>query len=166
MIGLRRLVVAVIGLGLAGCNCGDEGRADAGSDAGLCVPGAVSLAVTSPAAFACHAKYTATFRLTNGACAPVTVSALHITQTRTDGGCAVGPFTTNYQPTTTSVAAGQTATVLDLMGAAFCCTGTGCPTNYACQYQFDFTADTSAGTLTASSQLGDLQLGGCNELCP
>jgi hypothetical protein len=166
-VTVRALAAVAFSLALAGCNCGDDGRTnDAGVDAGACLPSEVSLAVTTPNSFACHAKYTATFRVTNGGCAPLTVSALHVTQTRTDGGCAPGPFSSQYVPATTSVSAGQTATVLDLTGAAFCCTGSGCPTNYTCQYRFDFTADTSAGVLTASSALGDLQLGGCTELCP
>jgi hypothetical protein len=164
---VRQLAVTLFSLALAGCNCGDDGRTtDAGVDAGVCVPSAVSMAVTTPNSFACHAKYTATFRVTNGGCAPLTVSALHITQTRTDGGCAPGPFSSQYLPTTASVSAGQTVTVLDLMGAPFCCAGSGCPADYSCQYRFDFTADTSAGMLTTSSAVGDLQLGGCTELCP
>jgi hypothetical protein len=162
-------VVAVLCLTPA-CNCGgasaEDAGQDAGQDAGVCVSdGGVSFLVTTPATFACHVAYTATFQVANGTCSPVTVSALHITETRTSGVCAPGPFTFDYVPTTPTVPPGKTVTVLDLTGAKFCCTGAACPANFPCVLRFDFRADTSVGSATTSSP-GTLELGGCTELCP
>jgi hypothetical protein len=166
---MRTLAVVLVVVVAQGCNCGDEAGRDAGvtADAGpLCqVDGGVSLAITTPTRFACQAQYTATFQLINTGCQSVTVSALHIRQARSSGVCAPGPFTSDYVPTTASVRAASTATVLDLKSAPFCCTAPGCPADYACAYDFVFTADTSAGVATASSS-ATLQLASCNVLCP
>ena len=163
---MRSLVVLGFVLLVTGCNCGDDVGRDAGVDGGNCsADGSVTLAVTTPTSFACHAQYTAGFAVVNGTCSPVTVSGIHLVETRTDGGCSPGPFPFDYQPTVTSVAALSRATVLDLTGNPFCCTAPGCPADYTCQYRFDFSVTTSAGVLTASST-GDLALAGCTELCP
>ena len=119
-----RLVLMML---FAASSCGgDDEMATPTVDATPCVPGDTELAVTSPNAYACRESFEATVTLTNRSCASVTVQEVRIAAAVTSGACApAGPGT--YTPMTTRVNHGQTATVLDLTGGAFCCLAPGCP---------------------------------------
>jgi hypothetical protein len=161
---MRLLSLLFAGAAAASMGCGTDTP---------CTPGPVTIAVTQPSAFACHVPYTAQFSMTNGSCAPVTISAVDITGAIVDS----TPNTTcnpigdsHYTPAelnTATVGAGKTATFFNLTGGKFCCTGGSCPPTFVCDETFSFSVTTSAGILTAPSLPGQLQLSGCTgEPCP
>jgi hypothetical protein len=154
--GLRAAVALALVVA-AGCDRGPT-FADA------CTPGAVTVQLTSPAAYFCHDPFKATVEVTNGSCDAITIQGITISASVVSGTCAP-PADATLPPDVTTVAPGATVTVLDFTGAAFCCTSPGCPTPYQCDEELGFTVDTSAGPLVGGAAT-HLDLGGCTELCP
>jgi len=142
-----------------------SGGSEAINSTSVCVAtGPVTLAVSTAANYVCQQNFEAAYSLTNGSCLPVTVTKLGISATVTSGDC--GPSSpATYPPTTATVEAGQTATVFTLNSGPFCCGSPGCPAELNCTEAYVFTAETSAGTLTADAGIS-LDLGGCSTVCP
>jgi hypothetical protein len=159
----RLLLLAV--LGVCACDAGGDAQAtpDAAPAPDACVPGAVTLQVTSPAAYACMEDFTAQLEVTNGACDQLTITGIHLAALVTAGPCGP-PGPGDYQPTVATLAAGATATVLDLTTGPFCCTAPGCPATLECDEQFTFTLSTSRGVLSGTADT-HLSLGGCPTVC-
>lgn len=81
--------------------------------AAVCVPTRpVTLAVTTPSSYVCDVDFQAAFAVTNGSCDPVTVTNIQLVDVVSSGGCAAAA-TTSEPPTTGTVPAGATVTVLD-----------------------------------------------------
>jgi hypothetical protein len=161
---MRLLPLLFAGAAAASMGCGTDAP---------CTPAPVTIAVTQPSAFACHVPYTAQFSMTNGSCAPVTISQVEITGVIGDhtAGTNCDPIAdskyTADELNTATVGAGKTATFFNLTGGHFCCTGGTCPDPFVCDETFNFSVTTSAGVLTAPSLPGQLQMSGCTgEPCP
>jgi hypothetical protein len=152
--------IAVLVL-VGACDADDPVRhLDAAVDA--CVPEAPVLEVTAPASYACHDKFMTKATLTNRSCEPLTVSAVKLSAVVTAGPCgAPGPGTFAGK----TIGPGETATVLDLDGDAFCCTPGACPAQYQCDEQYTLEVTTPSGTLMDVKTV-HLSLDGCNEVCP
>ena len=145
----------------------DSGIHTAQATITICIPGQVSLAVTQVDTYACHDPYKASFVVTNGTCAPITVTSVTLTGTTNPSQCtATGTDTYPLSPAVT-VAASSSATALALTGGHFCCNASPCPAMFTCNESFSFTAVTSAGTYSAPAQNATINLGGCTgEVCP
>jgi hypothetical protein len=155
---MRGLVVVVFVVA-----CSDDGVRhvpDAPPD--QCVDGQPTLAAVTPAAYACHDPFTAKLTVTNDTCAALEVQSVRLSAVVTSGQCA--PPGAGMFPGST-IAAGQTGTVLDLTGDAFCCTSPGCPASFQCDETFTFDVMTSKGPLSAT-QAVHLSLDGCDVICP
>ena len=113
----------------------------------------LSASLTSPQKntnIACTQSLTALVTLTNNGRADVSVSGVRLATNGVSGGCtAAAPAT--YNPATTTVAAGQTATVLNgSFGASGCCSATSaCDGRTFCQLTAEFTVITSLGQVPA-----------------
>jgi len=132
--------------------------------AAVCVATPSVLATTGPTSYPCHTDFHAAFAVTNNTCAPMTVTAVEISEgTILSGEC--GPSSpASITPTTPTVPVGQTVTVLDLTTGPYCCGSPGCPATLQCQEKYTYTAVTSAGDLTTDSTVS-IDLGGCSEVC-
>jgi hypothetical protein len=133
----------------------------------VCVSGPVTLTVTTPSSYTCMQNYQAEFAITNDSCDELVVQSIDLSATVLAGsspGCNP-PGNGHYPPTTAGVARNRTATVFDLTSGAFCCTSPGCPADYTCFQDYEFSVETSAGTLTADAGV-TLDLGGCTVICP
>ena len=138
---------------------------EATNSTSVCVAtGPVALAVSTAANYVCMQNFEAAYSLTNGSCLPVTISKLGVSATVTSGECGA-PSPGTYSPSTTTVDAGQTATVFNLESGPFCCGSPGCPAELTCTEAYVFTAETSAGTVTADAGIS-IDLGGCSTVCP
>ena len=122
-----------------------------------------TVALTTPAAYACHEPYKAKVVLSNDSCAPVTVADVKITGVVTSGPCTPPPVST--YPTTFTVAAHASNTVLDLTGGTFCCFQNACPTPFQCDEHYTIDIATPQGTITKTADV-HLSLAGCDVICP
>lgn len=148
-----------------GCGDDSEPAADATMEAEStpCVDEPVTLAVSSPSSYACGVGFQAEVSVTNGSCASITIQAVEITATVTEGLCAAAA-PAGYPPAVASVGRGKTAVVLDLTADPFCCLAPGCPATLECDETFAFSVATSVGVLSSSVD-AHLSLGGCGEIC-
>jgi hypothetical protein len=156
---MRALLLVVL---LVACSSDDDVRHVPDAPPDQCVDGEVTLATTTPAAYACHDPFTAKLTVTNGSCSPLEVQSVRVSAVVTSGACA--PPGAGTFPGAT-IAAGEEGTVLDLTGDAFCCTSPGCPAQFQCDETFTFDVMTSKGPLTAT-QAVHLSLDGCDVICP
>ena len=130
--------------------------------ASVCVSGAVSLAVTGPSSYTCGALFEAQFAVTNGSCDTLTVTSIDLVDIVNSGTCSASA-PSSYSPTTASVPAGETVTVLNLQTSAFCCTpGPTC--SAVCSSTTDVSVATSAGSLTADAGY-TIDLMNCGTIC-
>ena len=134
--------------------------------------GAVTVAMSQPANFACHADYTASFTMTNASCTTVTINSFELTGqiTHSPAGTTCSNANAAQVPASglkaTFVLGGNTVNLLDFKGGAFCCIAPGpCPSNFVCNETFTGVFHTSAGDITASVP-AELDLQSCTEVCP
>jgi hypothetical protein len=147
---------------LVACSGGDS-KVGGSADAAPCVPGAVVLDVTSPAQYACHEPFKAKLVVQNHSCQSVAIRNITVVGNVTSGTC--GPAApASYDPAVASVAAGGTATILDVTTGPFCCGAPGCPAAFACDETFDFTVATADAPLNGQAS-AHLDLGGCDTVC-
>ncbi len=144
---------------IASCSSNDDSRHI--EDA--CVAGVNESTLTGPASYACHDPFKSLVTFTNNTCAPLQVTGVKIHAITTSGACTPpGDYT--YAGTT--VAAGDTMTVLDLTGNQFCCIAPGpCPTPLECDETYTLTVQTPAGDISKTETV-HLSLGGCDTVCP
>jgi hypothetical protein len=161
---LTKLSLPVLFLSML-VGCGSDDSRSIALDAPSCVDQAVTMAVTTLASYACEEHFRATLMVTNGSCAPVTVSNIMIAGvvTGSTGNCTP-PAAATYPPMVATVGSKQTATVLDLTGGQFCCFQMACPADFTCDESYTFTVNSSAGALT---QMADarLNLESCTVIC-
>ena len=165
---LGRRVVAITQMAQGGLAEHALAAADSVFDAPpLCQPqpttANVTVAVTSPATYLCHEPYKAKLVLTNGSCASVTVQNIAISGMVTAGACSP-PGPGNFNPVVSTVAAGQSVTILDTTTGPFCCTSPGCPASFQCDERFTLVVTSSAGMLTTTN-MSHLSLDSCSEVC-
>lgn len=130
--------------------------------ASACVDGAVTLTVEGPSSYTCGALFQAQFTVMNGSCEDLTVTSIELADIVNSGMCVASAPST-YSPTTATVPAGATVTVLNLQTSAFCCTpGPTC--SVTCSSTSDYTVATSAGTLTADAGY-TIDLMDCSTIC-
>jgi len=159
-----RLVLLVLACTTVGCSGSDDTPAVDAAVPDACVPGAVTVAVTGPTSYACHAPFRATVSVTNGACQALTISKVDVTGVVTAGTCTP-PGPGSYPPTVATVGAGKTVTIFDLTGGMFCCIDRACPASFECDETYTYKLTTSMGELTATNA-AHLSLGSCDQICP
>ena len=114
-------------------------------------PVTASLANALPAQ-RCGQRLAVDVVVTNGSCAAITILSLQLTQNAAAGPfCSAAVTQNSYAPTVSSVAAGQTRTILSFFTNVFCCAGGSCPGVTTCSYDETFVVQTSAGPLPAGS---------------
>jgi len=152
--------IVVVSLVLGACNSDNGARHIADS----CVDGSDSMTLTGQASYVCHDPFKAQVTFTNNTCAPLAVTGVKLSAITTNGAC-VPPGDYVY-PGNKVVAVGQTMTVLDLTGNAFCCTAPGpCPMPFECDETYTMTVQSAAGDISKTESV-HLSLGGCTEVCP
>ena len=161
------VVAAGAGIGIAvaaGGSDSDGGSGGAGSGGGgtgggggtappPCTPGPVTASLTNVApATRCGQRFSTGVTVTNGSCAAITIQSVQLTQNAAPGPfCSALVTQTSYVPAVTSVAAGQTATVLNFQSNVFCCAAGPCPGTTTCGYDETLVVQTSAGALPAGT---------------
>jgi hypothetical protein len=135
----------------SGGSGGSGGTAPAGG--GTCTPGPVTASLSNPTtSLRCGQALTAGIVVSNGSCGEVTVQSIQLTQNANAGPfCSASVSQYSYPPTVTTVAPGQTTTVLSFQSAAFCCVGGPCPGVATCRNDEIFMVLTSAGSLAAGT---------------
>ena len=153
----RFMVLLLIG-------CGSDDDVGKIPDAPPCIEGTIDVELTAPDAYACHAPFMSTVRVTNGSCNPITIENVKIRAMVTAGPCGpAGPGT--YDSAAPRINSLASAVVLDLESGPFCCTAPGpCPTPMQCDETFTFDVVTSAGTFSSASS-AHVSLDGCDEVC-
>ena len=158
---MRRFALVVITLAAA---CGDDGGVHHLADAPVCTQDRPTIAIVAPSTYACHEPFKSKVSLTNNGSCDLTVQDIKLTAEVTFGPCGpAGPGT--YPPMTMVVQPGQTAVVLDLTSAPFCCTSPGCPSTLQCDETFRFEVTTNAGAISRVAT-AHLSLDGCDVVCP
>lgn len=161
---MQKVSIVVAFVFVAACGGDDQvhHQPDAPVAPDACGPSQVTIDVVAPVTYACHELFKSKVTLTNGSCAALTVSAIKLTTVVTAGQCGA-PGVGMYPGMT--VAAGQSAAVLDLTSGAFCCLSPGCPTPLECDEEYTFELTTPSGMLSAK-KTAHLSLGGCDVICP
>ncbi|HQR30758.1 MAG TPA: hypothetical protein PLL32_10135, partial [Anaeromyxobacteraceae bacterium] len=128
--------------------------------------GEVRVMLSSPTTYACHQGFGATLGIANGSAEPIAVHGV-VLDFATPGSCpgSAPDATWTYPPLVTTLAPGQTSTVLHLASAPYCCPSPGCTADSFYGAVYAFRISTSAGVLRATvSPVIDLR--GCSEVCP
>ena len=160
------VVAAGAGIGIAvagggsdsgGGSTGTGGGGTAGGGGGTtpppCTPGPVTASLTNIApATRCGQRFSNGVSVSNGSCAAITIQSIQLTQNAAPGPfCSALVTQSSYVPAVTSVAAGQTVTVLNFQSNVFCCAAGPCPGTTTCGYDETFVVQASAGALPAGT---------------
>jgi hypothetical protein len=139
--------------------CGSQRRMEAWA------PAPTRLQVASPSKYVCHQGFSATLGVTNGSSLPLTVQSVQLITSIPGCGGTV-PSSRVFTPTVSSVAPGQSSTIITFGAAgAYCCAAPGCTSRDYYRQAFEFRVSTSAGTMRRSV-LAEIDLIGCSEVCP
>jgi hypothetical protein len=90
--------------------------------------------------------------VTNGSCATLAIQAVQLNhQSPATPQCQGAQAQFSYTPGLTSLAAGQTGTVLSFRSDPFCCVGGPCVGTSSCSFVETFSVQTSAGPVPSGS---------------
>jgi len=101
--------------GAGGSGSGGGGASGGGGTTPPCTPGPVTASLTNiVTATRCGQRFSNGIAVSNGSCAAITIQSIQLTQNAAPGPfCSALVTQTSYVPAVTTVAAGQTATVLN-----------------------------------------------------
>ncbi|MFN8094173.1 MAG: hypothetical protein U0599_18500 [Vicinamibacteria bacterium] len=159
LIGGGAAVAVGVGVAAAGGSSSGSGASGGGSStagggsAAPCVATPITASLSSVSSpTRCGQPIAAGIVVKNGACVPITIRSIQLTQTATAATfCSAQVATYTYVPTVSTVGAGQTVTVLNYTSQPFCCTGGACPGVSNCPYDEAFVVQTSEGPVAAGS---------------
>ena len=131
------IAIAVAGGG-SDSDGGSSGAGGGGSAGGggttppPCTPGPVTASLTNIVpATRCGQRFSNGVTVTNGSCAAITIQSVQVTQNAAPGPfCSANVSQSSFVPPVTSVAAGQTATVINFQSGVFCCAGRYLPRHH------------------------------------
>ncbi len=139
--------------GSSGTGSGGGGTSGGGTTPPPCTPGPVTASLTNIVpATRCGQRFSNGVTVTNGSCAAITIQSVQVTQNAAPGPfCSANVSQSSFVPPVTSVAAGQTATVINFQSGVFCCAAGTCPGTTTCGYDETFVVQTNAGALPAGT---------------
>lgn len=159
LIGGGAAVAVGVGVAAAGGSSpssssgGGSSPTSGGGSSAPCVASPITASLSSVSSpTRCGQPIAAGIVVKNGACVPITIRSIQLTQTATAATfCSAQVATYTYAPTVSTVGAGQTVTVLNYTSQPFCCTGGACPGVSSCPYDEAFVVQTSEGPVSAGS---------------
>ncbi len=170
-VGKTALIVGGVAVGGVGIAAAAAGGGDTSPPTGggpSCTAAPITSTLSNPSTrLRCGQPLTTGIVVSNGSCSALTIEAVQLTQNAQPGSfCSAATSQFSYTPTITSVAAGQTATVLNFQSAAFCCTGGRCRAETVCTYDETFAVQTSAGAVPTGSVSVQVSFDASCPICP
>ena len=146
---------------------GSGGSGSGGSAPCQAQPITSSLSNPTSGALRCGLPLRAGIVVTNGSCSALPVQAVQLTQNATAGTfCAAALSSFSFAPAVSTVASGQTTTVLNYQSAPFCCPGGPCPGTTVCTYDETFSVLTGAGAVPTGAVSLQVSFDPTCPICP
>jgi hypothetical protein len=153
IIGGGALAVGGIAAAASG---GSDSNSTTGSNSntpGACTARPITSSLANaPTALRCGEALAVNILVTNGSCSPLAIQSVvlnhgaPVTET-----CQGVQAQFNFNPTVTSLAPGQSGTVLAYRSDPYCCPGGRCPTTTTCPFNETFSVQTSAGPVPSGN---------------